>query len=93
MQLGDFETAEFYLFSSNEQLPNLSRVWFNLAYIYERKGLVDKAYQYNRMGKVTSGGIFTGSDYKPSEEKNIEGLIWKQYRFLFEVWYKKSLVI
>ena len=93
MQLGDFETAEFYLFSSNEQLPNLSRVWFNLACIYERKGLVDKAYQYNRMGRVTAQGIFTGNDYKPAEEKNIEDLIWKQYRFLFEVWYKKSLAI
>jgi hypothetical protein len=45
------------------------------------------------MGRVTAQGIFTGNDYKPAEEKNIEDLIWKQYRFLFEVWYKKSLAI
>ena len=93
MQLDDYETAELYLVRSNAQLPNLPKVWFNMACIYERKGLVNKANQCICIGKLIEQGIFPDENYIPTKSINIKDLIWNQYRFLFKVWYKTTLEI
>lgn len=91
LQLGDIQLAETYLTQANLQLPNLSRVWGNLATLEAGKGHTEKAGLYHKRMNLLEQGIFIKEDYGTDKKQDVETMINEGYRFLFTMWYKTRL--
>ncbi len=91
LSLGDRQLAEQYLTTANRQLPNLSRVWGNLAIIEADKGNTDMAELYNRRMNLLEQGIFAQKVHSENNKQDIKKILNQDYRFLFFVWYNTSL--
>ena len=76
----------------SKQLPNLSRVWFNLASILEKEGKLEQASLYRQRGSIMELGVFSKDrSYMPPVEQDINKIINEQYSFLFNLWYNENL--
>lgn len=92
LQLGKNDLALSYLNEVSKQLPNLSRVWFNLASILEKEGKLEQASLYRQRGSIMELGVFSKDrSYMPSVEQDINKIINEQYSFLFNLWYNENL--
>lgn len=91
LQLGDIELAETYLTQANQQLPNRSRVWGNLATIEADKGNTEKAELYRKRMNLLEQGIFVKEEYVTDDKQDVETMQEQMYRFLFTIWYKTNL--
>lgn len=91
LQLGDMQLAEKYLTQANKQLPNLSRVWGNLAAIEAKKSNDVKGMLYRKRMNLLEQGIFIEEDPTLRKKPDIETMLRHDYRFLFTVWYKTRL--
>ena len=91
LSLGEKHLAEQYLTTANTLLPNLSRVWGNLATIEADKGNINTAELYNRRMNLLEQGIFAQNAYPKNNKQDIKKTLNQDYRFLFFVWYNTSL--
>ncbi|GAA6367855.1 hypothetical protein K210099B7_23350 [Bacteroides xylanisolvens] len=92
LQLGKNDLALSYLNEVSKQLPNLSRVWFNLASILEKEGKLEQASLYRQRGSIMELGVFSKDrSYMPPVEQDINKIINEQYSFLFNLWYNENL--
>ena len=91
LQLGDTLMAEDYLVQANRMLPNLSRVWGNLATVEESKGNTETAQLYRQRMDLIERGIFAIGTDTPQERVNDESPEEREYEFLFMIWYKTNL--
>lgn len=95
LQTGETELAEQYLDEANRLLPNLSRVWYNLAILMEQKGMPEKADEYRRKGNFIEQGVFVlqKDEESPVPAKEIDQFLDCSYPFLFSIWYRSDLLI
>ena len=92
IQLGKNDLALSYFNEVSKQLPNLSRVWFNLASILEKEGKLEQASLYRQRGSIMELGVFSKDrSYMPPVEQDINKIINEQYSFLFNLWYNENL--
>lgn len=90
LQLGNMHLAEKYLMQAKKMLPNLSRVWGNLATIEAYKGNVGKTKLYRKRMNLLEQGIFIKDDYALNENRDIKMILEQKYQFLFMMWYKTN---
>ena len=93
LQLEQTGLAEDYLREANRLLPNLSRVWFNLALLLEKQGKWEEADLYRKKGRLIELGVLSKDEaYIPVPVKNIKHFLYKTYPLLFGVWYRSELL-
>lgn len=90
LQLGNIQLAEKYLIQAKLMLPNLSRVWGNLAVIEADKGNTEKANLYRKRMHILEQGIFIKDSCTPNEKQDIKTILEQKYQFLFMMWYKTN---
>jgi len=90
IHLGDTLLAAKYLSYANTLLPNLSRVWGNLATIEKGKGNTATAEVYKRRMCLLEQGVFA-KQYEPLPKANINIMLEQDYSFLFLAWYRSNL--
>lgn len=90
LQLGNMQLAEKCLMQAKHMLPNLSRVWGNLATIEAYKGNTEKTKLYRKRMNLLEQGIFIKDNYVSNEEQDIKKMLEQKYLFLFMMWYKTT---
>ena len=88
LQLGNMRLAEKYLMKAKQMLPNLSRVWGNLATLEANKGYTERADLYRKRMELLEQGIFVKDNHVANESRDINTMLEQKYRFLFIMWYK-----